>query len=61
VWDTSWILRDSSFLGRALHTLIGYVDQPTAMQVVVYALTLSAIALLMKLFAAPQTHRPRAA
>jgi high-affinity iron transporter len=61
VWDTSWILRDSSFLGRALHTLIGYVDQPTAMQVVVYALTLSVIALLMKLFAAPQTHRPRAA
>jgi high-affinity iron transporter len=61
LWDTSWILRDSSFLGRALHTLIGYVDQPTAMQVVVYALTLSAIAALMKLFAAPQTHRPRAA
>jgi hypothetical protein len=28
---------------------------------VVYALTLSAIAALMKLFAAPQTHRPRAA
>ena len=61
VWDTSWILRDSSFLGRALHTLIGYVDQPTAMQVVVYALTLSVVAVLMKLFAAPETHRPHAA
>ena len=31
VWDTSWIFGDSSFPGRALHTLIGYVDQPTAM------------------------------
>ena len=41
VWDTSWILSDSSFLGRALHTLIGYVDQPTAMQVAVYAGTLA--------------------
>ena len=61
MWNTSWILKDSSFLGRALHTLIGYVDQPTAMQVVVYALTLAVIALLMKLFAAPQTPRPRAA
>jgi high-affinity iron transporter len=60
-WDTSWLLRDSSFLGRALHTLIGYVDQPTAMQVLVYALTLSAIAVLMKLFAAPQAQQPRAA
>jgi high-affinity iron transporter len=61
VWDTSWLLSDSSFLGRALHTLIGYVDQPTAMQVVVYALTLSVIAVLMKLFAAPQAQRPRTA
>ncbi len=59
VWDTSWILSDSSFLGRALHTLIGYVDQPTAMQVVVYAGTLAAIVLLMKLFAAPSAQQPR--
>ena len=41
VWDTSWILSDSSYLGRALHTLIGYVDQPTAMQLIVYAATLA--------------------
>lgn len=61
VWDTSWILSDSSFLGRALHTLIGYVDQPTAMQVIVYAATLAVIAVLMKLFAAPSTRRPRPA
>ncbi|HYA07138.1 MAG TPA: FTR1 family protein [Xanthobacteraceae bacterium] len=61
VWDTSWILSDSSFLGRALHTLIGYVDQPTAMQLVVYAATLATIAVLMKLFAAPTAPRPRPA
>ncbi len=63
VWDTSWILSDSSFLGRALHTLIGYVDQPTAMQLIVYAATLSIIAVLMKLFAAPASpsRQPRTA
>jgi len=61
VWDTSWLLRDESWLGRALHTLIGYVDQPTAMQLIVYAATLAAIALLMKLFAEPASHRPRTA
>jgi high-affinity iron transporter len=55
VWDTSWILSDSSLLGRALHTLIGYVDQPTAMQVVVYVATLGTIIVLMKLFSAPAT------
>ena len=61
VWDTSWILRDGSFLGRALHTLIGYVDQPTAMQVIVYAATLGVIALLMKVFALPPAQRPQTA
>ena len=60
-WDTSWLLRDSSFLGRALHTLIGYVDQPTAMQVVDYAVTLFIIVVLMRLFAAPPARHPRTA
>ena len=61
VWDTSWILSDESFLGRALHTLIGYVDQPTAMQLIVYAATLAVIAALMKLVAAPSAPRQRTA
>jgi len=61
VWDTSWILSDSSYLGRALHTLIGYVDQPTAMQLIVYAATLAIIVVLMKLFAAPAPQRPQTA
>jgi len=61
VWDTSWLLSDSSFLGRALHTLIGYVDQPSAMQLVVYAATLATIATLMRLFAVPAVGRPQTA
>jgi high-affinity iron transporter len=62
VWDTSWILSDSSYLGRALHTLIGYVDQPTAMQLIAYAATLAVMVLLMKVFAAPSSqHGPRTA
>jgi high-affinity iron transporter len=61
VWDTSWILSESSYLGRALHTLIGYVDQPTAMQLIVYAATLGVIVVLMKVFAQPSGHRPKAA
>jgi high-affinity iron transporter len=61
VWDTSWILSDGSFVGRALHTLIGYVDQPTAMQLIVYTVTLATITVLMKLFAVPPVRRPHAA
>jgi len=61
IWDTSSILSDESILGRALHTLIGYVDQPTAMQLVAYTATLAVIAVLMKLFAVRPAPQPRAA
>src|SRR5438045_9326255 len=39
LWDTSGILSDQSVLGVLLHTLIGYVDRPSAMQVVAYVAT----------------------
>ena len=51
-WNTSAILSDTSLFGRVLHTLIGYSDQPSVLQVVVYAATLAAIFTLSKLFAA---------
>jgi high-affinity iron transporter len=47
-WDTSAILSDTSLIGRPLHTLIGYTDQPSILQVVVYVATLSAIFALSK-------------
>ncbi len=56
VWDTSWILSESSLVGRALHTLVGYSDQPTGMQLLVYVITLAITFALMKLFAPPQPH-----
>ena len=42
-WDTSSVLSDSSLGGRVLHTLIGYSDQPSILQVLVYLATLGAI------------------
>ena len=50
VWDTSAILSDTSLLGRVLHTLIAYTDQPSGMQLLVYALTLIMIFGLTKAF-----------
>ncbi|MGE5367992.1 MAG: FTR1 family iron permease [Chloroflexota bacterium] len=49
VWDTSWVLSDKSIPGRVLHTLIGYADQPSQMQVVVYVATIAAIVAVTKL------------
>src|SRR6185295_20079709 len=53
VWDSGWLLSDSSFAGRALHTLIGYTDQPTAMQLTVYIAILVTTFVLMRLVGAP--------
>jgi high-affinity iron transporter len=50
-WDTSSILSDTSLFGRVLHTLIGYSDQPSVLQVVVYLVTLATIFALSKAFA----------
>jgi high-affinity iron transporter len=52
-WDTSAILSDTSLFGRILHTVIGYSDQPSVMQVVVYGLTLTIIFTLSRVFSAP--------
>lgn len=58
VWDTSWLLSDSSLFGRMLHTLVGYTDSPSALQVAVYAITLAAIFSLTKIYGPrPQTAR----
>ena len=37
-------------LGRALHTLVGYSDRPTALQFLVYIATLGVTFALLKLF-----------
>jgi high-affinity iron transporter len=60
-WDTSAFLSDTSLLGRVLHTLIGYSDQPSILQVVVYIAALAAIFTLSKIFS-PRfvAHRPEA-
>jgi high-affinity iron transporter len=39
VWDTSSILSEDSWLGRVLNILIGYMDRPTGMQLIAYAVT----------------------
>lgn len=43
LWDSSDLLSDTSLIGRALHTLIGYTDHPTGLQAVVYAVVLTII------------------
>ena len=49
MWDSGWLLSESSIVGRALHTLVGYTDQPTGMQIVIYLAVILVTVMLMRL------------
>ncbi len=59
VWDTSSVLPDDSLLGRVLHTLFGYVDQPSGMQLAVYLSVLAVIFVATKLASPSHVSRKR--
>jgi high-affinity iron transporter len=61
VWDSGWLLSDTSIAGKALHTLIGYTEQPTAMQLVVYLAILAVTFVLMRRYGTPARAAPSAA
>lgn len=48
LWNTGWLLHESSLGGKVLHTLIGYTDQPSGLQLIIYALTLATIYFLSR-------------
>ncbi len=46
LWNSSALLSSSSAMGELLHVLIGYDDQPSGLQVIVFVVSLSLMALL---------------
>jgi high-affinity iron transporter len=46
VWDSSGFLAENSLIGKALHTLVGYVSRPDGIQILFYLATLLGIWLL---------------
>src|SRR5260370_3033737 len=50
VWDTWWLLKDTSIVGTMVHTLIGYTPRPTGIHIAVYLATLFAIVLAAPLW-----------
>jgi high-affinity iron transporter len=49
LWDSSWLLRDSSVPGHLLHTLIGYTAMPDGAQLLAYAAVIALMLALMRL------------
>jgi high-affinity iron transporter len=61
VWDSGWLVSETSLAGRTLHTLIGYTDQPTEMQLLAYAAVVLATFMLMRLTGPQPANRAVAA
>ena len=57
LWDSSGWLPQDGIVGRLLHTLIGYTDRPTELQLIVYLATLAVMAALTWIVA-PKSARP---
>ena len=55
IWNSSRLLSDSSIGGKVLHTLVGYTDRPTGMQIIAYVATLIIIFILMRMFGSAAT------
>ncbi len=61
VWNSSALLSETSLGGRMLHTLIGYSDRPSELQLLVYLVTLLAITLAARFAAMPRPAPARSA
>lgn len=60
LWNTSFILPDGSWLGRALHALIGYSAAPSGVQIAAYLATLAVIVTLAR-WAPDENPKPKPA
>ena len=60
VWDSAWLLPEKSILGRTMHTLTGYTDQPTEMQLLVYAAVLLMTYMLTRMTGSQSSNRAAA-
>ena len=49
LWDTSFLLSEGSLVGRVMHSLVGYIDRPTGLQLLAYLATLAGMAVCMRL------------
>lgn len=54
LWDSSSILSEDSWPGRVLSILVGYMDRPTGMQLIAYAVTAVTIFTLSYVWRAPE-------
>lgn len=53
VWDSSWLIADESYPGRALHALLGYSARPCGVQLAAWGATLATLLTAAKFVSRP--------
>jgi high-affinity iron transporter len=48
VWDSSWLVSEGSILGKIMHTLVGYTERPSGIQLITYLLTIGGMFVALK-------------
>lgn len=48
LWDSGWLISQDSIIGKIMHAMFGYVEQPSIMQVIFYITTFASIYSLQK-------------
>jgi high-affinity iron transporter len=57
LWDSSGWLSQDSIVGRLLHTLIGYTDRPTELQLIAYIATIAIMTALTRISGSTRSAR----
>jgi high-affinity iron transporter len=60
LWDSSGWLPQDSIVGRLLHTLVGYTDRPTELQLIAYIATLAIMIALTRISGSTRSARAAA-
>jgi hypothetical protein len=53
LWDSSRVVAEHGVVGQTLHALVGYVERPSAMQILAFVIALGTLAMLGRLTAGP--------
>jgi high-affinity iron transporter len=47
IWDSSWLISDTSYTGEMLNSLIGYTSNPSGIEFMFYSITLITLAIIL--------------
>jgi high-affinity iron transporter len=48
IWDSSWLINETSIIGKIFHSILGYSSKPTQLQVIFYGASIAITSMLLR-------------